>query len=139
MEAEKLNNLCDILTLSRMEKKKGAIILVGRCLSKVNIPYFPFREAFDAYISTISDEKAKSCNFVYRRLHWADQLSLSRLLIIGTYRPEELIYNEEKGLHPLEVIMFSMSREDLLFKMELNRLKRNDFPFIFYGQFLVLR
>jgi len=178
-----------------LAEKKGVTILVGRCLSKVNIPYFPFREAFDAYISTISDEKAKSIVKKQLRatgwlkglevtgglkerelfstpkidkdrtfeaaagfflhlskrepvilfiddLHWADQLSLSllhylsrkcknsRLLIIGTYRPEELICNEEKRLHPLEEIMFFMSREDLLFKMELNRLKRNDFPYL---------
>ena len=73
-------------------------------------------------------------------LHWADHLSLallhylsrkcknSRLLIIGTYRAEELIRTKEERLHPLEETMFSMSREDLLTKMELNRLKRNDFP-----------
>jgi len=174
-------------------RKRGATILVGRCLSKANIPYFPFREALNAYVSAISDEKAK---FVVKKqlsatgwledsevmgesknrelfstpridkdrtfeavarfflhlskqnpvilfiddLHWADQLSLtllhylsrkcknSQLLILGTYRPEELICNEEKRLHPLEETIFSMSREDLLFKMELNCLKRNDFP-----------
>jgi predicted ATPase len=73
-------------------------------------------------------------------LHWADHLSLallhylsrkcknSRLLIIGTYRPEELTRTQEEKLHPLEETMFSMSREDLLSKMELKRLKRNDFP-----------
>ena len=73
-------------------------------------------------------------------LQWADHLSLallhylsrkcrnSRLLVIGTYRPEEIIPTEEKRLHPLEETIFSMSREDLLIKMELGRLKRNDFP-----------
>jgi len=73
-------------------------------------------------------------------LQWADHLSLallhylsrkcrsSRLLVIGTYRPEEIIPTEEKRLHPLEDTIFSMSREDLLIKMELGRLKRNDFP-----------
>ena len=73
-------------------------------------------------------------------LHWADHLSLallhylsrkcrnSRLLVIGTYRPEEIIPTGEKRLHPLEETIFSMSREDLLIKMELSRLKRNDFP-----------
>jgi predicted ATPase len=73
-------------------------------------------------------------------LHWADHLSLallhylsrkcrsSRLLIIGTYRPEEILPSEEKKLHPLEETIFSMSREDLLIKMELSRLQRNDFP-----------
>ena len=41
-------------------KKKGATILVGQCLSRVNIPYFPFREALSTYISTLRDEKVKS-------------------------------------------------------------------------------
>jgi predicted ATPase len=71
-------------------------------------------------------------------LHWADHLSLalihyvsrkcrnSRLLIIGTYRPEETVPTEERKLHPLEETMFSMNREDLLIKMELKSLKRND-------------
>jgi predicted ATPase len=73
-------------------------------------------------------------------LHWADPLSLallhylsrkcrdSRLLIIGTYRLEELAHTEGGRPHPLEETMFSMSREDLLTKMELTRLKRNVFP-----------
>ena len=73
-------------------------------------------------------------------LHWADHLSLallhylskkcrnSRILIIGTYRTEELIRTKEERLHPLEETIFSMSREYLLTKMELSRLKRNDFP-----------
>ncbi len=73
-------------------------------------------------------------------LHWADPSSLallhylsrkcrnSRLLIIGAYRSEELAHSKEERSHPLEETMFSMSREDLLTRMELNRLKRNDFP-----------
>ena len=177
----------------KLAKKRGATVLVGRCLSKVNIPYFPFREALNSYMSALSDEKAKSMVkkwlratgwlkdsevsseskkrelfstpridkdrtfqavaefFLYLSkrkpvvlfmddLHLADQLSLSllhylsrkcrnsRLLIIGTYRPEELICDEEKKLHPLEETIFSMSREDLLFKSELSCLKRDDFP-----------
>jgi len=73
-------------------------------------------------------------------LHWADHLSLallhylsrecrdSRLLIIGTYRLEELAHTEERRPHPLEEAIFSMRREDLLTEMELARLRRNDFP-----------
>jgi len=180
----------EFLTLA---KKTGVKILSGWCLSEAAIPYFPFTEAFDTYISTISDEKAKSTMkkqlgitgwlkgpesaresraielfstpeierdrtfeaaarvllqlsaqeplvLFLDDLQWADHLSLalfhylsrkcrnSRLLIIGTYRPEELIRTKEERLHPLEQTMFSMSREDLLVKMELDRLKRNDFP-----------
>ncbi len=73
-------------------------------------------------------------------LHWADHLSLallhylskkcrnSGLLIIGTYRSEELVRTKEEKLHPLEETMFSMSREDLLTKIELARLRRDDLP-----------
>jgi predicted ATPase len=176
-----------------LARKRGAKVLEGWCLSEAAIPYFPFTEAFNSYMSTVSDEKVKSTmtkelgitgwlrgpesaprsktsdllstpemerdrtfDAVARvflqlaakeplilfldDLHWADHLSLallhylsrkcrsSRLLIIGTYRPEEIIPAREERLHPLEETMFSMSREDLLIKMELNRLKRNDFP-----------
>ena len=171
----------------------GARVLKGWCLSEAAIPYFPFTEAFNTYMSTISDEKARSAMrkglgitgwlrgpestwepkarephltpeitrdrtfeaaakiflqlsatepliLFLDDLQWADQLSLallhylsrkcsnSRLLIIGTYRPEEIVSAKEERLHPLEETMFSMSREDLLTKMDLNRLKRDDFP-----------
>jgi len=176
-----------------LAKKMDAKILSGWCLSEAAIPYFPFTEAFNTYMSTISDEKAKSSmkkqlgitgwlkgpEFARESkarelfstpeierdrtfeavarvllqlsdreplilflddLQWADHLSLallhylarkcknSRLFIIGAYRPEELIRTKEERLHPLEQTMFSMSREDLLIKMELHRLKRDDFP-----------
>src|SRR3990170_8229958 len=180
----------EFLTLA---KKKGTGIFAGWCLSEANIPYFPFREAFNSYISAISDGKTKSVISKQLRttgwfedsefaqepkkhepyltpqierdrtfeaaarvllqlsaqeplilflddLHWADPLSLallhylsrecrnSRLLIIGTYRLEELAHAEGERPHPLEETMFSMSREDLLTEMELTRLRRNDFP-----------
>jgi len=176
-----------------LAKKMRAEILSGWCLSEAAIPYFPFSEAFNSYISTTSDEKTKSVMTKHLGiigwlkgpelarepkarelfltpeierdktfeavarvllqlsaqtplilflddLHWADHLSLallhylsrkcrnSRLLVIGTYRPEEVIPTEEKKLHPLEETIFSMSREDLLIKMELKGLKQNDFP-----------
>jgi tetratricopeptide (TPR) repeat protein len=172
-------------------KKTGAEILYGWCLSGAAIPYFPFTEAFNTYLSTTRDDKAKSAmtkqlgitgwlkgtglakrpetqgflstpeierdktfeaaaktliQFSTQKplvlflddLQWADHLSLalvhylsrkcknSRLLIIGTYRPEETIPAEEKKIHPLEETMFSMSREDLLVRMELKSLKRRD-------------
>jgi tetratricopeptide (TPR) repeat protein len=170
-------------------KKMGAEVLSGWCLSEAAIPYFPFTEAFNTYMSVTIDAKAKSTMtkqlgiigwlkgagltkepqelfstpeierdktfeavtrvFVQLSaqkplvlflddLQWADHLSLalvhylsrkcrsSRLLIIGAYRPEETVPTEEGRIHPLEETMFSMSREDLLIKMELKSLKRND-------------
>ncbi len=193
-------------------KKKETGILCGSCLSGATVPYFPFSEAFNSYVSTTSNaeirtamtsclgitgwlrgpeiaqetatrlgitgwlrgpetaresrelesfltpEVARDRTFeatatAFLRLsrdrpvilflddlHWADQLSLAlihyvarrcrraRLLIIGTYRSEELVRSKEGELHPLEETMFSMTREDLLTKIELNRLKRDDFP-----------
>jgi predicted ATPase len=172
-------------------KKMGAEVLCGWCLSEAAIPYFPFTEAFNTYMSVTSDARAKSTltkqlgiigwlkgteltkesktqelfstpeierdrtfEAVARvllqlsaqkplvlfldDLQWADHLSLalvhylsrkcgnSRLLIIGAYRPEETVPTEEGRLHPLEETMFAMSRENLLIKMELKSLKRND-------------
>ena len=84
-------------------------------------------------------------------LHWADPLSLallhylsklcrnSQFLIIGTYRLEELARTREERPHILEETMFSMSREDLLTRIELGRLRRNDFPALVrsvFGSFL---
>lgn len=174
-------------------KKDGAKVLTGWCLSEAGIPYFPFTEAFNAYLSSLRDERVKSnlnrqlgiagwlrgpairhkaeqVEFLSTPeierdrtfeaaarallqlsdqeptvlflddLHWADRLSLallnylsrkcrnSHLLIIGTYRPEELIQTTEEKHHPLAETMFSMSREDLLTKLELDRIKRGDFP-----------
>ncbi len=193
-------------------KIKGTKVLSGWCLSEAALPYFPFTEAFNAYLSTISDDRMKKALtkhlgitgwlrgpeiiresaehlgitgwlrgpeiireskvrqlistpeierdrtfeatataflqlstheptiLVLEDLQWADHLSLalihyvarkcrnSRLLIIGTYRSEELIRTKEEKLHPLEETMFSMSREDLLTKMDLGPLKRDDFP-----------
>ena len=41
-------------------KKKGTEILSGWCLSEAAIPYFPFTEAFNTYISALSDAKIKT-------------------------------------------------------------------------------
>lgn len=177
----------------KQAEETGIKVLSGWCLSEATITYFPFMEAFNAYMPTIINEKTRSTVtkqlgitgwlrgperpsepearepfltptverdrtfeaaarallqlsaqepliLFLDDLHWADHLSLalihylsrkcrnSRLLIIGTYRPEEIIPTEEKRLHPLEETMFSIGREDLLIKMELSRLKRNDFP-----------
>jgi predicted ATPase len=66
-------------------------------------------------------------------LQWADPSSLALmhhlagstrgcpLLILGTYRPEDLVVEDGNG-HPLVDTMRLMSREDLYDKMELQRL-----------------
>jgi predicted ATPase len=150
-----------------LSRKTGAKILKGWCLSEAAIPYFPFIEAFNFYLSTMNDTPMKKAMTkhlgitgwlrgpeVFREsdtrellstpgierdrtfeatatallrlssdkpvilflddLHWADHLSLalihyvtrrcrnSHLLILGTYRSEELVRTEEGKLHPLE-------------------------------------
>ena len=176
-----------------LANKKRTRVLAGWCLSEANIPYFSFREAFNNYLSSMSNAKKKSVILKQLRttgwfedqdltqerrkhelyltpqierdrtfeaasrvllqlsakeplilflddLHWADPLSLallhylsrecrnSRLLVIGTYRSEELAHINGESPHPLEETMFSMRREDLLTEMELARLRRNDIP-----------
>ncbi len=70
-------------------------------------------------------------------MQWADPTSLNllhyiarnsrknRMLVIGTYRPEDVTHNLEGKSHPLEMTMQNMSREDLLDKIELKRLGRD--------------
>jgi pimeloyl-ACP methyl ester carboxylesterase len=69
-------------------------------------------------------------------LHLADTPSLSllyylarnvqnsRILIVGTYRSEEVARTHEGTVHPLLDIMQRMSREDLFHKIELKRLSQ---------------
>jgi pimeloyl-ACP methyl ester carboxylesterase/predicted amidohydrolase len=72
-------------------------------------------------------------------LHLADTPSLSllyylskgihksKILVIGTYRPEDIIGVYEGTLHPLVDFMQRMSRDDLFHKVELKRLTQIDY------------
>ncbi len=67
-------------------------------------------------------------------LQWSDPSSLNlihylarnsrnnRVLILGTYRPEDILEAHDGKTHQLEIALQGMSREDLLHKMELKRL-----------------
>jgi len=46
----------------KIAKKKDVSVLAGWCLSDVPIPYFPFREAFDSYLSLKKNEGVSSVN-----------------------------------------------------------------------------
>ncbi len=71
-------------------------------------------------------------------LQWCDPSSLNLLhylsrnirekqvLILGTYRPEDIIEDEEGRVHPLEKTMQNMSREDLFTKITISRLDRKN-------------
>jgi predicted ATPase len=67
-------------------------------------------------------------------LQWADPTTLSlshylsrntrndSVLIVGTYRPEDIIQSEDGKPHPLDTTMQEMNREGLFEKVELDRL-----------------
>jgi len=67
-------------------------------------------------------------------LQWSDPTTLNllhylsrntrknRILMLGTYRPEDIIESEEGKPHQLKTTMQNMSREDLFKKIELMRL-----------------
>ena len=71
-------------------------------------------------------------------LQWSDPTTLNlvhylsrntrknRVLILGTYRPEDIVEEFQGGAHHLETAMQGMTREDLLEKMKLSRLDVND-------------
>jgi len=68
-------------------------------------------------------------------LQWADSSTLSllhylarntkddRVLIIGAYRPEDLLDVETEETHPLKKVIQNMSREELFKKIEIDRLE----------------
>jgi pimeloyl-ACP methyl ester carboxylesterase/predicted amidohydrolase len=72
-------------------------------------------------------------------LHLADTPSLSllyylarstrksKILVVGTYRPEEISGTYEGTVHPLLDFMQRMSRDDLFHKVELKRLSQTDY------------
>jgi predicted ATPase len=67
-------------------------------------------------------------------LQWSDPVTLNllhyltrntrnnRILILGTYRPEDIVESPDGRPHPLGIAMQNMSREDLFGRIELERL-----------------
>lgn len=98
----------------------------------------------DEGLETISDllvaisEKQPLLLFI-DDLHWADTPSLSllhylarhvtnsKILIVGTYRPEEATKTHEGTVHPLLDTLQRMSRENLFQKIELQRLSQANY------------
>ena len=80
-------------------------------------------------------------------LQWADQTSLNflyylarnvrrnRILIIGTYRPEEIIPSSGTKLHPLEITINNLAAENMVKIIGLKRLSKED-TFIFISRIL---
>ena len=169
-------------------KKKPVTVLAGWCLSDVAIPYFPFIEAFDSYVSNNEVEGLSITNqqlsvktwpignqsqaketlgntypeawkdqafravaqellflstkkpliLILEDIHWADSASLSllhylarqatseRILIIATFRSEELNAYVEGHPNPLSKELLLMGREDLYREVKLTNLSRDD-------------
>jgi pimeloyl-ACP methyl ester carboxylesterase len=102
----------------------------------------------DEGLETISDllvaiSEKQPLLFFIDDLHLADTPSLSllyylarhvhnsKILVVGTYRTEEVTRIREGTVHPLLDIMQRMSREDLFHKIELKRLNQvNYYDFI---------
>ncbi len=71
-------------------------------------------------------------------LQWADPMTLNllhylarntrknRVMVLGTYRPEDMLKSPEGKPHHLETAMQNMSREDLFSKIDLKRLGPED-------------
>lgn len=71
-------------------------------------------------------------------LQWSDPTTLNlihylarntsnnRVLLLGTYRPEDISQKYDGKIHQLETTIQNMSREDLLLRVELNRLSQID-------------
>jgi parallel beta-helix repeat protein len=99
-------------------------------------------------LGLIRQAKTKPILICLEDLQWSDQSSLallsyiskhtnkSKVMIIGTYRPEEVSLEESKG-YPLIEIMQSLENENWFIKMELTRLEQRylkDFLISMLGQ-----
>ncbi len=100
----------------------------------VDDPKIKQQNLFDNILMGIVRESGKSPVLLFLDdLHWADPTTLNllhylarnirrdRILIIGTYRPEDIIESDGR-VHPLANVMRKMSREELFDGMELKRL-----------------
>ena len=93
-------------------------------------------EVLDQLVAFIADERPLV--LVIEDLQWADEASLRlftflasrvprrRVLLIGTYRPEEIEASSGERPHVLPGLLRTMSREDRFERIELPRLRRED-------------
>jgi len=165
-------------------RRKAVTVLSGWCLSNAAVPYFPFFEAFNAYLSEeqyiegeevtevsewlkgptqaektgkqqkISPQVWKDQTFVavaktltsvstrkpvilfIEDLHWADSASLAlihyiarvmsseKVLLLATFRSEQLTADAEGRPHPLVETLRLMKREDLFREIKLGNISQ---------------
>jgi predicted ATPase/KaiC/GvpD/RAD55 family RecA-like ATPase len=187
-----------VTTFLQDANRKGTTILGGGCLGNVNVPYFPFVQAFDTYFGVNQEEEitegiqqpqmqpsmnipinspvasniiqwlsgpqphtinepmnpqvwrdrtfvaiAKTLHSISQSgpiilfledVHWADSATLGllhylskvisneRILILATYRSEELTVDKEGRPHPLIESLQLMKRENVIREIPLKRL-----------------
>ena len=93
-------------------------------------------EVLDQLVAFIAEERPLV--LVIEDLQWADEASLRlfhflarrvprrRLLLVGTYRPEEIVTEPGGRTHPLPGLLQALSREERFERIELPRLRRDD-------------
>src|SRR5882672_741617 len=93
-------------------------------------------EVLDQLLAFIADERPLV--LVIEDLQWADEASLRlfhflarrvprrRHLLVGTYRPEEIVTEPGEKAHPLPGLLQLLSREERFERIELPRLRRDD-------------
>jgi len=89
-------------------------------------------------LGLIRQTRTKPTLLCIEDLQWADPSSLAmmhyvsrngrdcKLMVIGTYRPEDVAVQEEGRAHHLFDTLHLMTREDLLHKIELRRLEEKE-------------
>jgi tetratricopeptide (TPR) repeat protein/predicted Ser/Thr protein kinase len=94
------------------------------------------REVVDELVAFIADERPLV--LVIEDLHWADQGTIQlfhflarrapgrRLLLLGTFRPEDTVSETGERPHPLPSMLQLLSREERAHRIELHRLGRGE-------------
>jgi len=170
-----------------LAKNRDIALLTGWCLSNAGLPYFPFIQAFDSYLTTDGEKGqadaskefdirswlmgpsqlkggsesvvpqawkdqafaavtkalidisiSKPTVLVLEDVHWADSasilllyyvsriLSLKRVLVIASFRSEELNVDAAGHPHPLVEVLRLMKRENLVEEIKLSNLRAID-------------
>jgi predicted ATPase len=128
-----------------LDKVKGIRPLVSKLITAgkydgkflVDDPRIRQENVFDNVLMGIQRLSAdRSLLLFLDDLHWADPSTLGllhylarntrsdKVLIVGDYRPEDIVQQSDGKAHQLETAMQNMTREDLLEKIELDRLDR---------------
>lgn len=93
-------------------------------------------EVLDLLVAMIAEERPLV--LVIDDLQWADESSLRlfhflahrapgrRLMLVGTYRPEETVTQPGERPHPLRPLLQALGREERFERIELQRLGRED-------------